>query len=1435
MGSRHHSRKKQFQPPTVSQVPHKFAVDERVLCYEPDKNKARVLYDSKVLQVVEKTEKKKIIVEYKIHFFGWNSSWDRYVTENCVLKDTAENRRLQKELKAKADILIQNNLKKKKRKKTLSELLKEATKDKEGKAPKPANNRRERREAGNPSFSDSSSSDYDSSDDEEERKIVAHILLTEQVRTILERDYFNILNNNMLARVPADISVIFVFEEYVKFVGFKELKKILDKWQNTFVTGNFPSTATTCSPAVLNQLSLNAKYPATRFTPPLPDPFLEDIAKIYRKIRQAQEIVYGLKTIFDYMLYQMLLYDAENEQYKSYKRMRPKIPVIDCMRMYPRYMLANSAASSTPTAKPNAPTAESSTPSAKPNAPTATLNTPASQSSTPIAELNKLTAEVSKPNADLAEPTAESNKPTAESNKLTAESNKPTAEASKPNADLPESIAESNKLTAESNKLTAESNKLTAESNKLTAESNQPTAESNKPNAELNQPTAESNKPTAGTTEPAAESHKSNADIAEPAAESNKPNADLAEPTAESNKPNADIAEPTAESNKPTAESSKPNADIAEPTAESNKPTAELSKQNADTAEPTAESNKLNAESNNPTAEPTKPTAESNKQNSEPTKPNADSAKPTAESNSPTAEPTKPTAEPTKPTADSVKPTVESNNPTAESKKPTIESNKSTAELIQPTAEFAKPTAKSNLQTAESNKPNKLTVESNKPTAELNKPSKLTVESNKPTPELSKPFMEFSVPKVSTPMQNVASRRVTEAHPPTPSTSTAPHASHAVPRPLPPPPIPSTSRAPQKVQMPTNLRILPPCGRRSPNDPYHLWTIKTEQYVRDLSAWRMLPADCYAQEQPDPSMVYGLVHLLRLFVKLPDILNRTLIPRRKVRIIAHHVNMMVEHIQATYAFPMNRLYVKIPKSTYEEDQIGFGAVPTEADKCPAKSSEKETDLSKYHTRSYRTEILDRAIPQLPKVVEVPLSSTSDAVEEHKLTVTNYCTEDTVDICVETLSTQSTLVPNSDQSNNNSVAEEESITAEGSITGEESVDGEGTISVEGTVSGEGSVTREGSIAGEESVAEEDSDGSGETSSQETMDEKVYPKLELTLPVREVSVTQETKAKPKPKVRREVSPPAAPMARKIRKSAADAVFKTAHIFNAIPMASRVIPVRCDMEASKTNTNLTPRKRTRSGESQTREPKRVTRISESAKEATSSKDEATTDEDTTTAKRSARGRNSRQQQRSFTTPQASKSRSPQGRRGSTTRSTSAGKKEEQPQVEKKRGSTSSSRKDTTQKDANPLDKHQTDKKAEKTSSSSAYPNFPPGDRRPIIKLKKLQIVPNTPPPQRVTKSSSTPKEVASPTKTPQKTGAQPATTLRLRSRSDERQLRSKGQLINAKSLPCASRSSSSSKSKERSPTRRESSGRRNSGTSSGTNAKFGEQSHSLRRSKR
>ena len=61
---------------------------ERVLCFEPDPTKVRVVYDAKILKISVVTDEKKTKHnhEFLVHFQGWNASWDRFVPQSFLLK-----------------------------------------------------------------------------------------------------------------------------------------------------------------------------------------------------------------------------------------------------------------------------------------------------------------------------------------------------------------------------------------------------------------------------------------------------------------------------------------------------------------------------------------------------------------------------------------------------------------------------------------------------------------------------------------------------------------------------------------------------------------------------------------------------------------------------------------------------------------------------------------------------------------------------------------------------------------------------------------------------------------------------------------------------------------------------------------------------------------------------------------------------------------------------------------------------------------------------------------------------------------------------------------------------------------------------------------------------------------------------------------------------
>lgn len=94
-----------------------FEINEKILCFEPDEKLEKVLYDAKIRDVQEIMKKGKKCYEYLVHFQGWNNSWDRKVSEDFILKDTPDNRKLQRELAEKKQLQLGAYLYRKERKK----------------------------------------------------------------------------------------------------------------------------------------------------------------------------------------------------------------------------------------------------------------------------------------------------------------------------------------------------------------------------------------------------------------------------------------------------------------------------------------------------------------------------------------------------------------------------------------------------------------------------------------------------------------------------------------------------------------------------------------------------------------------------------------------------------------------------------------------------------------------------------------------------------------------------------------------------------------------------------------------------------------------------------------------------------------------------------------------------------------------------------------------------------------------------------------------------------------------------------------------------------------------------------------------------------------------------------------------------------------------
>ncbi|GFS70278.1 male-specific lethal 3 homolog [Nephila pilipes] len=175
-------------------VKFKFSAGEKVLCYEPDPTKAKVLYESKVLDlVVSRDERGRKVPEYLIHFFGWNSSWDRCVREEFILPYTEENQELQSKLANEAALSIKG-----KRKSKLPPLIKETL------------NKKLCNDSGNEKSenqdSSQSGSDTESSEDDTEKDV--SIKIPEVLKLQLEEDWRSITKKNKDVKIEEAIREI---------------------------------------------------------------------------------------------------------------------------------------------------------------------------------------------------------------------------------------------------------------------------------------------------------------------------------------------------------------------------------------------------------------------------------------------------------------------------------------------------------------------------------------------------------------------------------------------------------------------------------------------------------------------------------------------------------------------------------------------------------------------------------------------------------------------------------------------------------------------------------------------------------------------------------------------------------------------------------------------------------------------------------------------------------------------------------------------------------------------------------------------------------------------------------------------------------------------------------------------------------------------------
>ncbi|EAT38007.1 AAEL010054-PA, partial [Aedes aegypti] len=297
---------------------YKFSDGEKVLCYEPDPTKAKVLYDSKVLEVSEGKDKRgRKVIEYLIHFQGWNSSWDRKVGEDFILKDTEENRQLQKSLAEKSQLHQGTYLYRKERKKQrdksltarietperlllirsftgfqaayqntnkLSQNLKNTS---PGGRSKPSTGRdtpTAGKSRGKVIFGNLDTEYYSSSVESTHEEDKVYLQVGDKLKRILEYDY-HMVSEGRLVEIPAQLPIVTILEHFVRHYTIRQLfgqeQAKLRRRNSSFLKG---------------------------------DQKTKDYETIRTNVELCKEVADGLRLYFDFTLKDYLLYPLERHQ-----------------------------------------------------------------------------------------------------------------------------------------------------------------------------------------------------------------------------------------------------------------------------------------------------------------------------------------------------------------------------------------------------------------------------------------------------------------------------------------------------------------------------------------------------------------------------------------------------------------------------------------------------------------------------------------------------------------------------------------------------------------------------------------------------------------------------------------------------------------------------------------------------------------------------------------------------------------------------------------------------------------------------------------------------------------------------------------------------------------------------------------------------------------
>nr|CAD7573867.1 unnamed protein product [Timema californicum] len=293
---------------------------------------------AQVLEVHVSKEKSRKIIEYLIHFQGWNSSWDRLVSEDFVLRDTDENRQLQRDLAEKAQLQLGAYLYRRERKKSTSNRSKSETLEQRKVRRRRGGGAVSEEESPGRTTSPSQSGNQDTDPEEEEEANITNVECELQEDEVIDCQQSSSEGEGEESSEEEDEPPLLEFSE--------KFKSLLDQDYNLINNNNKVRCRSKCETdsalqpnaatilegylhycAITQLCGHMGKQERGRYRNPPPNK-AANVYEACKGLNLIRELVNGLRIYFDFTLGDQLLYRHEQEQYKQLRSSPPLRPQI---------------------------------------------------------------------------------------------------------------------------------------------------------------------------------------------------------------------------------------------------------------------------------------------------------------------------------------------------------------------------------------------------------------------------------------------------------------------------------------------------------------------------------------------------------------------------------------------------------------------------------------------------------------------------------------------------------------------------------------------------------------------------------------------------------------------------------------------------------------------------------------------------------------------------------------------------------------------------------------------------------------------------------------------------------------------------------------------------------------------------------------------------